>query len=135
MKGMSENLAVFMPIVKDVANKVSNKKSKEKPTSQIEEKPVVEQKMVEDKKEEWYEPYVSLAQDFLPSIPFQVKAVVGVLIILWVMVGWLRAGSHKQQHKSLAVDQAVVSRAVYLRDIDEGLINVDYQPSYIQSDR
>lgn len=139
MKGMAENIAVFMPIVKKIANKQSSKKSKDKTSKQEEEieKPAKEIEAATVENKQWYEPYVSMAQDLLSDIPLFAKVSVATIIFLWFMYTWLRSGSQKQNlnTSSPLPDQAVVSRAVYLRDIDEGLINVQYRPSYIESER
>ncbi|KAI8646412.1 hypothetical protein BD408DRAFT_380453 [Parasitella parasitica] len=152
MKGMSENIAVFMPIVKQEASRETHRKrsgSKEK-ADQVSLKRIgtIRRPSVKDsaekaqtEKEEasgWYgqvESIVTMIQDLAEVVPFAVKVGIAVVALLWFMFSWLRAGSRQQ----LAVTKApgenqhsaqISSRAVYLRDIDEGLLNVEIQPAY-----
>lgn len=157
-KGMAENLSVFMPIVKQEASKHTHRKrsgSKEKAdqvslkrmgtikrpstkdASELTEKAGKEETIASG----WYgevEKLVTMVQDLAEIVPFVVKVGIAAVILLWFMFGWLRAGSRQQLvvPKSFS-DQStqVVSRAVYLRDINEGLLNAEYEPAYGHSER
>ncbi|KAG2205633.1 hypothetical protein INT46_003460 [Mucor plumbeus] len=155
-KGMAENISIFMPIVKQEASKRTHRKrsgSKEK-ADQVSLKRIgtIKRPSVKDlnettekNKEEtsgWYgevDKLVTMVQDFAEVVPFAVKVGIAIVILLWFMFSWLRAGSRQQTAvaKNSAVNQQntqTISRAVYLRDINEGLLNVDMQPAYGHSD-
>lgn len=157
MKGMSENLAIFMPIVKGEASKHTHKKrrgSKEKldqvsvlkrggtirrPSSKIlGNDDIVAQN---EPSSGWYshvETVMDLVQDLSDALPLTVKIGGAVILVLWMMYSWLRAGPRHAVHDKFTVNQnyaEVSSRAVYLRDIDEGLLNADIKPAYGHSER
>lgn len=157
LKGMAENIGVFMPIVKQEASKRTHRKrsgSKER-ADQVSLKRIgtIKRPSVKDlneatekNKEEassWYgevEKLVTMVQDIAEIVPFAVKVGIAVVLLLWFMFSWLRAGSRQQTAaaKTSGANQQstqITSRAVYLRDIDEGLLNVDMQPAYGHSDR
>ncbi|CEP12823.1 hypothetical protein [Parasitella parasitica] len=157
MKGMSENIAVFMPIVQQEASRETHRKrsgSKEK-ADQVSLKRIgtirrpstKDSAQVTDEKEKeetsgWYgqvESIVTMIQDVAEVVPFVVKVGIAVVVLLWFMYSWLRAGSREQWDVINVPAQGqkntqVSSRAVYLRDIDEGLLNVEIQPAYGHSD-
>ena len=156
-KGMAENISVFMPIVKQEASKRTHRKrsgSKEK-ADQVSLKRIgtIKRPSVKDlsettekNKEEasgWYgevEKLVTMVQDLAEIVPFAVKVGIAVVILLWFMFSWLRAGSRQKTAvgKASGVNQQntqIISRAVYLRDVNEGLLNADMQPAYGHSDR
>ncbi|KAL9548325.1 hypothetical protein MBANPS3_005731 [Mucor bainieri] len=157
-KGMAENLSVFMPIVKQEASKHTHRKrsgSKEKADQvSLKRMGTIRRPTAKDASElaektnkedtaagGWYgelEKLVTMVQDLAEVVPFAVKVGIAAVILLWFMVSWLRAGSRQQLvvSKTSSSEQGaqVVSRAVYLRDINEGLLNVDYEPAYGHSD-
>jgi hypothetical protein len=155
MKGMSENIAVFMPIVKSETTKQTSKQgdssSKDKAADQVSlkrmgtikrptSKNLSEEIANEKATSSWYdhvEPVVDFIKDLAEAIPFAVKIGVLAFVMLWLFYSWLRAGprrdialTHPQQRQ-----QQVTSRAVYLRDINEGLLNADLEPAYGHSER
>lgn len=156
-KGMAENLSVFMPIVKQEASKHTHRKrsgSKEKadqvslkrmgtikrPTAK-DSSELTEKTNKEEPSTGWYgelEKLVTMVQDFAEVVPFAVKVGIAVIILLWFMFSWLRAGPRQQSVVSKPSEHSstqVVSRAVYLRDINEGLLSTDYEPAYGHSER
>lgn len=159
MKGMSENLANFMPIVKNEANRVTKRKrsgSKEKadqvslkrigtikrPAKNEEERSEKNGQATAAETSGWsglVESVIETVRDLVDSLPFMVKAGVAVLLMLWIMISWLRAGPrqnrHQQDKNQMVEYPPVASRAVYLRDINEGLLNMDMRPAYGHSDR
>lgn len=143
MSGMSENLKVFVPIIQNEVNKQSGSKVKGKAAQ--EEAPLNVDSVKEpvsaavEKEADWYsqyvDPVIQTVRDLVEGLPLSLKASFGVLVILWFLYSWLfRAGS-----RTVTVDQAkpsqVVFRAVYLKDIDEGLLNRDIKSAYQYSDR
>ncbi|OAD03037.1 hypothetical protein MUCCIDRAFT_156039 [Mucor lusitanicus CBS 277.49] len=153
-KGMAENLSVFMPIVKQEASKHTHRKrsgSKEKadqvslkrmgtikrPTAKDASELTEKTSKTDASAGGWYgelEKLVTMVQDFAEVVPWMVKVGIAAVIVLWFMVSWLRAGSRQQSvappTSSSEQGTHVVSRAVYLRDINEGLLHVDYEPAY-----
>jgi hypothetical protein len=160
MKGMSENLAIFMPIVKNEANRVTRRKgsgSKEKADVSLKRMGTIKRpskgNLDEDGKHGqaaitkaassgWYgqvEQVTEIVQDLLEALPFMVKVGAAAVLMLWLMVSWLRAGSRRSysvvNSKNEVQYPPVASRAVYLRDINEGLLDVDMKPAYGHSER
>lgn len=151
MKGMSENLAVFMPIVKREASKRSHKKrsdSKEKldqvslrrggtirrPSSKVFES---EQMNQLDESSGWYgyvEPVMDIAKDLFDGLPDMAKIGTAVVLVLWILYSWLFSGSDRTSINVGSNQPLVASRAVYLRDINEGLLDVDIKPAYGESE-
>lgn len=145
---MSENLEVFVPIIQDEVNKksVSGGPSKEKPQQEVTLKrggtikkpsPATASKD-EISSNEWYneyvDPVIQMVRDLVEGLPFTVKASLSVIVILWFLYSWIfRAGSRTTVNTSNG--PRVVSRAVYLKDIDEGLLRTDIKSTYEQSDR
>ncbi|KAG1312791.1 hypothetical protein G6F64_002745 [Rhizopus arrhizus] len=142
MSGMSENLKVFVPIIQNEVNKQSGSKVKGKPAQ--EEAPLNVDSVKEpvsaavEKEADWYsqyvDPVIQTVRDLVEGLPLSLKASFGALVILWFLYSWLfRAGS-----RTVTVDQAkpsqVTFRAVYLKDIDEGLLNRDIKSAYQYSD-
>ncbi|CAO3658004.1 unnamed protein product [Rhizopus stolonifer] len=147
IKGMSENLEVFVPIIQDEVSKksVSGSPSKEKPQQEVTLKrggtikkpsPATASKD-ETSSNEWYseyvDPLIQTVRDLVEGLPFAVKASLSVIVILWLLYSWIfRAGSRTTVNTSNG--PRVVSRAVYLKDIDEGLLRTDIKSAYEQSD-
>ncbi|KAI9487540.1 MAG: hypothetical protein EXX96DRAFT_535688 [Benjaminiella poitrasii] len=162
MKGMTENIAIFMPIIKNEANKQTkstgqkiNKSSSlkrsgtiKRPSNKneaIDTEGKADEKQTGDNRPSssgWYgevETLIAMAKDLMDALPFTAKVVGTVIISLWFVYSWIFAGSRQQNdnmtyHGTSGNDTTVVSRAVYLRDIDEGLLNVEFQPVYEQSE-
>lgn len=153
MKGISDNMTIFMPIVKNEANKVTHRKrsgSKEK-MDQVTLKRMgtirrpSSKNLDEENKETaasggWYEQAESIIEtvrDIVEAIPFIAKAGIAVVLVLWLLYSWFRAGPrHASNKQTIDIQHPVVaSRAVYLRDIDEGLLHADTTPLYGHSER
>ncbi|KAI7873220.1 uncharacterized protein EV154DRAFT_528530 [Mucor mucedo] len=156
MKGMSENIAIFVPIVKGEANKHTHKKrrgSKEKvdQVSTLKRGGTIRRPSSKaldegdngaqtDSSSGWYshvETVMDLVHDFSDALPIAAKIGGAVILVLWIMYSWLRAGSRHVVHDKVAVKQnyaEVSSRAVYLRDINEGLLNAEAKPAYGHSE-
>lgn len=154
---MSENIAIFVPIVKDEASKHTHKKrgsSKEKfdQVSTLKRGGTIKRpssKSLDDGENDtqsdsssgWYshiETVIDLVHDFSDALPFAAKIGAAVILVLWIMYSWLRAGSRNTIHAEVAVNRnyaEVSSRAVYLRDINEGLLNAEIKPAYGHSER
>lgn len=157
MKGMSENLTIFMPILKGEASKHTHKKrrgSKEKldQVSSLKRGGTIRRpsskNLGDDEKSTqvaspsgWYdhvEAVIDLVRDFFEALPFVVRIGGAAFLVLWMMYSWLRAGPRHAIYDEIIVTQnhaEVSSRAVYLRDINEGLLNADTKPAYGHSER
>jgi hypothetical protein len=155
MKGMQDNITVFMPIVKNEANKLTRRKrsgSKEK-MDQVSLKRIGTIKRPSSKNlsendndeqatstlSQWYsqaESVIETIRDLVEALPSIVKIGVTSVLVLWFMYSWLRSGSQRSSSKeNRIVHSPVISRAVYLRDINEGLLNADKTPIYAHSER
>ena len=153
MKGMQDNLTIFMPIVKNEANKLTHRKRSasggeksdgvslrrggtiRRPSSKN-----FSETNAETEQEDttgWYaqaEAMVSTLRDLVEGLPFAAKVGFAVLVVMWMLYSRLRSGS--RQAAVIANPVApVASRAVYLRDINEGLLHADSQPVYSHSAR
>jgi hypothetical protein len=150
MKGMQENLAVFMPIIKNEVNKIVRKKSggaDSDKSDSVSLKRMGTVKRPSAKTEETMETpawkatldtAIEFVQDLLEPLPLFAKAGIAALLFIWFTYSWLRAGTRKSSKGVLdnsLRNQQVISRAVYLRDINEGLLNTEIQPIYAQTDR
>lgn len=157
MKGMSENITIFMPIVKREASKNrkrSDSKEKIEPVSTLKRGGTIRRpssKNFDDEASQkepldasgWYtylESMLETAKDLLDSLPWAAKVAAAVILVLWIIYSWLRAGSRHAKWNVENVNASsqqqpfVASRAVYLRDIDEGLLNADLKPVYGNSE-
>ncbi|CEG62748.1 hypothetical protein RMATCC62417_00026 [Rhizopus microsporus] len=143
MKGMSENLEIFVPIIQSEAKKQFQPKGAEvadavslKRTGTIKRQPSTTVNSEKDKKEGWYEQYVDpviqTVHDTVDMLPFAVKVSVAAIAFIWLLYSWLFSSSRPIEKASS--QHQVVSRAVYLKDIDEGLINVDIRSAFDGSD-
>lgn len=154
MKGMSENIAIFMPVVKNETIKQTSHRTRSDSDTKDKSEHVSLKRMgtikrppsknlseagtTEKATSSWYshiEPVVDIVKDLAEAIPFAVQVVVLVFLLFCFLYSWLRAGSRRDIALVNTQKQQVVSRAVYLRDIEEGLLNVDLQPVYGQSER
>lgn len=152
MKGMSENIAIFMPIVKNETTKQTSQRKRsdshkekmdqvslkrmgtiKRPSSKNFSVDTVSEKAATSSWYDHVEPVVDIVKDLAEAIPFAVKVGALVFVLFWFLYSWLRAGPRRDI--ALVQQQQVASRAVYLRDIDEGLLNVDLQPAYGHSER
>ncbi|KAI8053664.1 uncharacterized protein B0P05DRAFT_561481 [Gilbertella persicaria] len=156
MKGMSENLAIFMPIVQNEANKQTpRKRSGSKESVDIVslkrmgtiKRPSKDTIAISNEKSDqnqgWYaqvEPIIDTVRDFVEALPFTVKVGAGVFLLLWIMFSWIRAGSRQKMtavhsnYDSHYNAKQVTSRAVYLRDLNEGLFSAQLQAPYEHSE-
>lgn len=155
MKGMQENITIFMPIVKNEANKLTRRKrsgSKEKmdqaslkrtgtirrPSSKNLDEITSVDKASSSGLSRWYEQAESLFEtirDLVEALPLIVKIGIASVLVIWLLYSWLRSGSKRFSKENVIMHSPVASRAVYLRDINEGLLNVDRTPIYSHSER
>ncbi|KAI8994847.1 hypothetical protein BDB01DRAFT_846847 [Pilobolus umbonatus] len=154
MKGMSESIATFLPVIKEEVAKLSHgdKKSGKDRAEEVTLKRIgtikrlsstirTKTKLVTTS--HWYDSVCSvfeMVKDIADSLSPSVK-IVGILILaLWMLYSCLRAGSHNKIADNMKTDNQssapseVVSRAVYLRDIDEGLLSLKITPPYGHSE-
>lgn len=146
MKGMAENLEIFVPIIQNEVSKLTDNKNNQnkKPSLDISlkragtiKKPSTAEKKKETKGE-WYnqyvDPVIQTVRDLVEGLPLVVKASFGTLIILWFLYSWIFRPSSPTNGNNPS-ERRVVSRAVYLKDIDEGLLHSDVKSTYEQFDR
>ncbi|KAG1381717.1 hypothetical protein G6F61_002916 [Rhizopus arrhizus] len=145
MKGMSENLEVFVPIIQNEVSKLTDNKSNQnkKPSREVSLKragTIKKPSTVEKKKEtkdEWYnqyiDPVIQTVHDLVEGLPLVVKASFGALIILWFLYSWIFRPSSPTNVNNPS-ERRVISRAVYLKDIDEGIFHSDVKSAYEQFD-
>ncbi|OBZ89021.1 putative PH domain-containing protein C19A8.02 [Choanephora cucurbitarum] len=155
MKGISENLAIFMPIVQNETSKSQDAQDEKKETTgsvslkrmgTIKRPSKVVNESQPDTQTEtpaqgWYatvEPVVEAIKDLVGPLPMAVKmGALGFLLFLFLL-SWFRAGSRKPMDSQVSYHgsptRLVSSRAVYLRDLDEGLFNMPLQSAYEQSE-
>lgn len=75
-------------------------------------------------------------QDVLSNIPLPIGTILAGLLIVWIFWGWLRAGTHHPDtypHGYYAPNHNVISKAIYLRDVEEGLLNTNLQLSHMDT--
>ncbi|KAI9301593.1 hypothetical protein BJ944DRAFT_252193 [Cunninghamella echinulata] len=75
-------------------------------------------------------------QDVLSNIPLPIGTILAGLLIVWIFWGWLRAGTHHPDtypHSYYAPNHNVISKAIYLRDVEEGLLNTNLQLSHMDT--
>lgn len=143
-KGMAESIASFTPILQEEANKLAgtNKSGSSsagegivtrattlKRQARVTSRPSLLAKRESTKKEEQY---WAILWSTVRDLPFYLRAIIAGVLVLWVLWAWLRSPTKPEQQYDREV---VVSRAVYLRDLEDGLLKTQYQPSYANAER
>ncbi|KAF7732102.1 SNF1-interacting protein [Apophysomyces ossiformis] len=160
-KGMADSIGQFSSLLEEEANTIASKTGGAgkdnllRPATSLKRSAHVSMrrdkaKMAAEKQKEekqgWWAQVESAAGtvlDLLTEIPLYIGAAVGAIFLLWMMWVWLRAGSRAPSSSfssSMSTGAGntqtgqVVSRAVYLRDVEEGLLKTELQPAYVHTD-
>ncbi|KAI9027345.1 hypothetical protein CLU79DRAFT_833263 [Phycomyces nitens] len=155
LKGMAESVAMFAPILEDEAEKIAQESSKSsglKPAGSLKRKARVasmrkKPEAAPEAPKEGLDKWMALAQDVagtvmdvVTEIPFYVGVSIAGVVTIWILWIMLRAGSPSKstldlsQCSSMSNNRSVTSRAVYLRDLEDGLLKSKLQPAYLQSE-
>ncbi|KAI9494450.1 hypothetical protein BDB00DRAFT_818072 [Zychaea mexicana] len=83
-----------------------------------------------------YMGWIDTVSETVSSIPFTIRASLMGLLVLWIMWSWLFRSSSSTKHEDPfpALLPPPPGRAVYLRDLEDGLLKTELQPSYIDSE-
>lgn len=139
MKGMSENIALFIPILEKKVSKKSGKSSStptalssasnagvndSKQPSSMQANTKVGGEAKQNIAQEWFE----LVRDFVLDMPWQAYMAILSVLFLWMLASWLRSGPSEYDASPSTLlthsPDRVNSRAVYLKDLQEGLIQL-----------
>ncbi|KAI7900458.1 uncharacterized protein BX663DRAFT_517696 [Cokeromyces recurvatus] len=158
MKGMNETMSIFMPIIKNEASKQTQLHKKDTNLSTLKRTATIKYSNATTTKTEndtnainekertnndnktlsgWYgevETLISMLKDFMDALPFTAKVLGAIAILAWLIYSWTFSQQQQQDvmtsnHIS-GTQSTVISRAVYLRDINEGLLNSELQSAY-----
>lgn len=136
MRGMSENLEIFIPIIQnEVAQKTGIKETKQEvPKVSLKREKTVKRPFPVVSQESWYtqyiKPMIETAQDLTHGLSFTLKVSLSVLVLLL-----LYCSSSSQSTKEVDVHDQVTYRAVYIKDIDEGILRRNITSAFDYSDR
>ncbi|KAI8332635.1 hypothetical protein BC941DRAFT_474061 [Chlamydoabsidia padenii] len=142
LKGMGESITQFTPMIVDLCDKLNGGPRKDmstgnnlgdgqtgeaKTANATTSTTSMTNKQPETKKQDnegWYGQLLDIWEVVEDLLPFPTVSLLVGLLALWLLWVWLRSGSNKQHglYKQTA-DRQVISRAVYLRDVEDGLIN------------
>ncbi|KAI8060354.1 hypothetical protein BC940DRAFT_337637 [Gongronella butleri] len=144
MKGMSESITQFMPMVVDNAQALSGTPANKRVSSL--QGPAANAKDAKSMKnaigavspaaapastpEGWLGTLVSvweMVQDIASSLPLTATAIVAGLLSVWLLWATLSSSTSSSslahgKHHAFMPQRKVVSRAVYLRDVEDGLL-------------
>ncbi|RCH98955.1 SNF1-interacting protein [Rhizopus stolonifer] len=135
MRGMSENLEIFIPIIQnEVAQKTGIKETKQEvPKVSLKREKTVKRPFPVVSQESWYtqyiKPMIETAQDLTHGLSFTLKVSLSVLVLLL-----LYCSSSSQSTKEVDVHDQVTYRAVYIKDIDEGILRRNITSAFDYSD-
>ncbi|KAI8393812.1 uncharacterized protein BYT42DRAFT_552309 [Radiomyces spectabilis] len=149
LKGMSESIAKFVPLIEEAANNINAKKhggssQQQKGLSHgasLKRSAHVSMKRKNTSTSDVAQPTsdngwlgmlkdgVDLIQNLITSLPLYVNIGLAVLFFLYMISVWMRAGTSIDHLASVPSNQ-IVWRAVYLRDIEDGLLKSKVQPAY-----
>ncbi|KAI8143142.1 hypothetical protein BJV82DRAFT_611536 [Fennellomyces sp. T-0311] len=147
LKGMSESIVSFVPILEEKAAELNgSKKSMDEPlvrTATLSRKSHVAAKesprksttTESEKSSSSFDVmgWLTTAYDTVSSLPLSIHAGLLSLVILWMMWSWLFRASTPAEEPLPVIPQAV-GRAVYLRDLEDGLLKTELQPAYIDTE-
>ncbi|KAG0170006.1 SNF1-interacting protein [Apophysomyces sp. BC1015] len=152
LKGMAESVAQFGTILEEEASTIAakngslGKNTLLRPAATLKRsshvsirrdkvKAAVKQKEGSDGWWATVESVAGVVVDLVTEVPVYVGSAIGGLLALWMLWVWLRAGSRGQALAPAHMSTGqVVSRAVYLRDVEEGLLKTELQPAYVHTD-
>lgn len=155
MKGMGESINQFIPILEDELQKSS------KPASQgssdtlnrvgtlrrqaaIKRASTTKVHASGKDNQSWLDHPVLSAlssayetgRDLVLEVPLYVGAAVSAFVLLWFFVWLLRSPAQPASTAPASLNNTVVSRAVYLRDLREGILEPsNYKPVYVNTER
>lgn len=126
LKGMGESITQFTPMIMDACNKVNGGPRKEESVGVLltDSKETVatplpstgDSKQLGVKEDDgWVGQAMAIWEMIQDLVPVSLVGVLVGALALWFLWSWSRSGA-KQRHQ-------VVSRAVYLRDVEEGLLH------------
>lgn len=152
MKGMSESIASFIPILEKKVSKEGGKSSTSTSSSStlsstVEANDSKQQSAMETAvkkdaytKQNSIDEWIDTLRNFVLDVPWHAYMAILGLLFLWMLSAWLRSGPSKDDvpHTLMShpLPNRVTSRAVYLKDLQEGLIqpHLDEIP-YANSER
>lgn len=155
LKGMGESLATFIPILQKEANKLAGN-TKATTDDQNEKQPAAAltngtngspaaaanatssaTAKEDDSLLGQAITYFNTAVDFVSELPLSIRGGLAGVVVLWILVAWLFGGSKKTTNAEMEREflPRSSSRAVYLRDLENGLLKTDLQPMYAQEER
>ncbi|KAL0094082.1 hypothetical protein F4703DRAFT_1924803 [Phycomyces blakesleeanus] len=155
LKGMGESIAMFSTLLEEEANNIAqenNKANGVKPAASLKrtarvnsmrKKPEAAVEAPKEGLDKWMElaqDVVGTVMDVVTEIPFYVGVSIAGVVTIWIIWIMLRAGSPSKhsldvsQCSPMSNNRSVASRAVYLRDLEDGLLKSKLQPAYLQSE-
>lgn len=154
LKGMGESLATFIPILQNETNKLAgnNKTATNDDSEKQSVAPVTNgtngipaaanatssaTSKDDDSLLGQATAYFNTAVDFVSELPLSIRGGLAGVVVLWIIFAWLFSGSKKSTNTEMEREflPRSSSRAVYLRDLENGLLKTDLQPIYAQEER
>ncbi|KAI9268822.1 hypothetical protein BDA99DRAFT_546152 [Phascolomyces articulosus] len=154
LKGMGDSIVSFVPILEEKAIELNgNKASADQPlvrTSTLSRQSHVSTKESPRKSAtsssstssstspsnssfdimEW----INTITETVSAIPFTIRAGLTGLFVLWILWSWLFRSSSKSDEFIRPLSPQPDGRAVYLRDLENGLLNTELQPTYVDAE-
>ncbi|ORX45898.1 hypothetical protein DM01DRAFT_1311533, partial [Hesseltinella vesiculosa] len=144
MKGMGESITQFMPIVMDSVQSINGTSGKtnrlstgqhnkgEIAKSLAQANGAMPQKDTSQDSQGWLGTALSAwdtLQDLVSHLPWTVAALVGGVLSLWIL--WIAISPSTPHHSAKTpLSKSVISRAVYLRDVEDGLLQANTTSIY-----
>ena len=82
--------------------------------------------------------WIDTISETISAIPFSIRAGLMGLFVVWIMWSWVFRSSSKSSTESeefIRPLSAPVGRAVYIRDLEDGLLKTELQPPYVDAER
>ncbi|KAI7855698.1 hypothetical protein BDC45DRAFT_544871 [Circinella umbellata] len=81
--------------------------------------------------------WIDTISETVSAIPFSIRAGLMGLFVVWIMWSWLFRSSSKsssEPEEFIRPLSAPVGRAVYIRDLEDGLLKTELQPPYVDAE-
>ena len=82
--------------------------------------------------------WIDTISETVSAVPFSIRAGLMGLFVVWIMWSWLFRSSSKSSTEPegfIRPLSAPVGRAVYIRDLEDGLLKTELQPPYVDAER
>lgn len=151
LKGMSESITQFTPMIMEHCDKINGGSRKggvpgDALTAKMETANVTnttspipvngaanKQSELNNKTANgWYDQMTEIWETIQDILPIPIGVILTGLLVLYMLWAWTRTAPN--QHDGIcqpSMNHQVISRAIYLRDVEEGLLNTTHHVSYM----